>query len=156
MVTAVLRQTLQTIEHEIAAAIAATPDTACLSGLLQTVFGILPTVAATLIAELPELGLLSGKQIAALVGLAPHTKQSGKTRYHEAIGHGRPGVLNALFNAARASIRHPSPFRDFNDRPVMLNRRPGSSFWVPGCNDPTRFPSNGSHGRGGRKEDFRR
>lgn len=120
-----LRHSLQTIEREIAAAIAEDPQAAELSGLLRTIFGIGPTVAATLIAELPELGLLSGKQIAALVGLAPHTKQSGKTRYREPIGHGRPGVQSALFNAARAAIRHPSPFKDFYDRLINQNRRPG-------------------------------
>ena len=82
-------------------------------------------VAATLIADLPELGLLSGKQIAALVGLAPRTRRSGKGRYHEPIGYGRPAVRPALFNAARAAIRHPSPFRDFYRRLVHDNHRPG-------------------------------
>jgi transposase len=82
-------------------------------------------VAATLIADLPELGLLSGKQIAALVGLAPRTRRSGKGRYQEPIGYGRPAVRQALFNAARAAIRHPSPFRDFYRRLVHDNHRPG-------------------------------
>lgn len=89
------------------------------------IFGVGPVVAAILIAELPELGLLSGKQIAALVGLAPHTRRSGKARYHEPIGHGRPGALRALLGAARAAIRHPSPFKDFYDRLVQQNHRPG-------------------------------
>ena len=82
-------------------------------------------VAATLIADLPELGLLSGKQIAALVGLAPRTRRSGKGRYQEPIGYGRPAVRQALFNAARAAIRHPSPFRDFYRHLVHDNHRPG-------------------------------
>ena len=82
-------------------------------------------VAATLIADLPELGLLSGKQIAALVGLTPRTRRSGKGRYQEPIGYGRPAVRQALFNAARAAIRHPSPFRDFYRRLVHDNHRPG-------------------------------
>jgi transposase len=92
---------------------------------LQTIFGIGPVAAITLIADLPELGLLSAKQIAALVGLAPHTKRSGKTRYRETTGHGRPGVRRVLFNAARAAVRHPSLFKDFYDRLVTDNRRPG-------------------------------
>jgi len=81
--------------------------------------------AMTLIADLPELGLLSAKQIAALVGLAPHTRRSGKTRYRETTGHGRPGIRRVLFNAARAAVRHPSLFKDFYDRLVTDNRRPG-------------------------------
>ena len=124
-VIAVLRQSLAALEAELAAVIAADPATAELARLLQTIFGVGPVVAAALIADLPELGLLSGKQIAALVGLAPHTRKSGKTRYRETIGHGRPGVRRALFNAARAAIRHPSHFRNFYDRLVGDNRRPG-------------------------------
>lgn len=124
-VIAVLQHSLQAIETEAAAAIAADPATAEMFALLQTIFGIGPAVAAALIADLPELGLLSGKQIAALVGLAPQTRQSGKTRYREPTGHGRPGVRRALFNAARAAIRHPSPFQEFYHRLTRQNGRPG-------------------------------
>jgi hypothetical protein len=46
-------------------------------------------------------------------------------RYREPTGHGRTGIRQALFNAARAAIRHPSPFKDFYDRLVSQNRRPG-------------------------------
>ena len=124
-VIAVLRQSLNALEVELADAIAAHPQMAELAKLLKTICGIGPVVAMTLIADLPELGLLSAKQIAALVGLAPHTKRSGKTRYRETTGHGRLGVRRALFNAARAALRHPSPFKDFYHRLVTDNRRPG-------------------------------
>lgn len=124
-VITVLRTSLDAVEADIAVAVAATPNGCQLNALLQTIFGIGRVVAATLIADLPELGLLSGKQIAALVGLAPRTRRSGKGRYHEPIGYGRPAVRQALFNAARAAIRHPSPFRDFYRRLVHDNHRPG-------------------------------
>jgi transposase len=124
-IIAALAESLAAIEDEIAKTIADDPHLAELSRLLRTIFGVGPVVAATLIAELPELGLLSGKQIAALVGLAPRTRQSGKTRWRETIGHGRPGVRRALFNAARSAIAHPSPFRDFYERLVRQNGRPG-------------------------------
>jgi transposase len=123
--TALLRTSLDRLEAGLAEAIAADPQSAELLGLLRTIFGIGPVIATALIADLPELGLLSGKEIAALVGLAPRTKQSGKRRYREPTGHGRPGVRRALFNAARAAIRHPSPFREFYDRLVNKNHRPG-------------------------------
>src|SRR6266478_5851910 len=113
------------LEAELADAVAAHPQTAELAKLLQTIFGIGPVVAITLIADLPELGLLSAKQIAALVGLAPHTKRSGKTRYRETTGHGRPGIRRVLFNAARAAVRHPSLFKDFYDRLRSEERRVG-------------------------------
>jgi transposase len=120
-----LRHSLDALEAEIAAVITGDHETARLAELLQTIHGIGPITAATLIADLPELGLLSAKQIAALVGLAPHTKRSGTMRYREPTGHGRAGLRQALFNAARAAIRHPSPFKDFYDRLVTQNRRPG-------------------------------
>lgn len=124
-VIAALARDLAVVEDELTRAIAADRDAAERFGLLQTIFGIGPVVALVLIAELPELGLLSGKQIAALVGLAPHTRRSGKTRRREATGHGRAGVRRVLFNAARAAIAHPSVFRHFYDRLVTQNRRPG-------------------------------
>jgi transposase len=120
-----LRHALKAIEAELAAHIAADPVLAELSALLQTLKGIGPITATTLLADLPELGLLSGKEIAALVGLAPHTRQSGKTRSRERTGHGRPAVRRVLFNAARSVIRRDSCFKDFYDRLVDNNRRPG-------------------------------
>jgi transposase len=125
LVIAALRNSLEVLEAELSAAIAGDPETARLADLLQTIHGIGPITAATLIADLPELGLLTAKQIAALIGLAPHTRRSGTIRYREPTGHGRAGVRHALFNAARAAIRHPSPFKDFYDRLVNQNRRPG-------------------------------
>ncbi len=120
-----LAASLATIDQALATRIAADPQTAALDGLLRSIQGIGPITARTLIADLPELGHLNGKEIAALAGLAPITRQSGKTRYRERTAHGRIGVRNALFNAARSAIRHPSPFKHFYDRLVTQNQRPG-------------------------------
>lgn len=120
-----LRHSLEALEAELAAHIAADPALAELSTLLQTLKGIGPITAMTLLADLPELGHLNSKEIAALVGLAPHTRQSGKTRYRERTGHGRPAVRRALFNAARSVIHRESGFKTFYDRLVTENRRPG-------------------------------
>lgn len=125
LIIAALEQSLATIEAEMRTHITANPVMAKLVTLLQTVKGIGPIVAMTMVAELPELGYLTGKQIAALVGLAPQTRRSGKTRYREPIGHGRSGVRAVLFNAARAAISHASPFKTFYDRLVEQNQRPG-------------------------------
>jgi transposase len=116
---------LEAIEAELAARIAADPDYAALANLLQTVHGVGPVTAFTLIADLPELGHLSAKQIAALVGLAPQTHRSGKTKRPEHVSFGRPSIRRVLFNAARASISHASPFRTFYDRLTLQNGRPG-------------------------------
>lgn len=125
LVVEAIAQSLRELEHQLRTQLAANPDLAALSDLLQTVQGIGPITAMTLLADLPELGLLNTKEIAALVGLAPHTRQSGKMRHREHTGHGRPAVRRVLFNAARSAIRHPSPMRDFYQRLVNENQRPG-------------------------------
>lgn len=92
---------------------------------LRSLKGIGPVSAATLLGDLPELGSLSGKEIASLVGLAPRTADSGRTKGKARIGHGRPAVRNVLFNAARIAIRHNRVMRDFYKRLVEQNGRSG-------------------------------
>ena len=75
-VIAALQGSLAAVEAELAAALTDNPETAALARLLQTIHGIGPVTATALIADLPELGLLSGKQIAALLGLAPHRQNA--------------------------------------------------------------------------------
>jgi transposase len=73
--------------------------------LLKSVPGIGPIVSRTLLAELPELGELNSKQIAALVGIAPLNRDSGKFRGHRAIWGGRATVRAALYMAALVASR---------------------------------------------------
>ena len=61
---------------------------------LQTMIGVGPTLALTLIAELPELGNANKKEIAALVGVAPITKDSGKQRGRAITQNGRNSLRN--------------------------------------------------------------
>ena len=68
--------------------------------LLTSMRGVGPTLAFTLIALLPELGQMSRKQIAALVGLAPYDFDSGKLKGHRCIYGGRMPVRNILYMAA--------------------------------------------------------
>lgn len=124
-VIAALSTSLDAIEQQLLERIETQPDLARLSTLLQSLHGVGPITAMVLIADLPELGQLSAKQISSLAGLAPQTRQSGKLKGRERTGHGRANVRRCLFNAARAAIRHPSPMRDFYDRLVNTNRRPG-------------------------------
>jgi transposase len=122
---AALEQAFRAIEAAIAAHIAGHPALAATVARLRTLKGIGPVTAATLLAELPELGRLSNKEIAALVGLAPHTHESGKRIGYARTGHGRPGVRAVLFNAARAAICFNPLMKDFYQRLVAQNRRPG-------------------------------
>lgn len=103
---AALRTERSQIEREIQTLIAAHEELSRPFKILTSVPGIGLIVAATLIAELPELGRLSRRQIAALVGLAPFPHDSGERRGYRAIRGGRADVRCALFNAARVAIRH--------------------------------------------------
>ncbi len=72
---------------------------------LQTVKGVGPVTAATLLALLPELGQLERRPIAALVGLAPFANDSGPRRGHRRIYGGRATVRTALYMAAMVAAR---------------------------------------------------
>jgi transposase len=124
-VIAALEEALATVTAALAARIAAQTALAQQAALLQSLKGVGPVTAATLMAELPELGQLSGKEIAALVGLAPRTRDSGRRRARATTGHGRPGVRRVLFNAARAAIRWNPVMKEFYERLVKDNQRPG-------------------------------
>ena len=84
--------------------------------LLASVKGVGSVTARTMLAELPELGSLNRRQIAALAGLAPFTRQSGRWRGKSFIGGGRASVRTALFMAAMTAMRHNPVLRAFHQR----------------------------------------
>jgi transposase len=75
-----------------------------------------------LIAELPELGQLGRRQVAALVGLAPFTRQSGQWRGKSFIGGGRSAVRAALFMGALVAKRYNPVLKAFFDRLVAAGK----------------------------------
>lgn len=111
-----LRAERKTLECEVKALIKSKDDMQRLYKRLLTVPGVGPIVAATLIAELPELGRLSRRQIAALAGLAPFPNESGDRKGYRAIRGGRDDVRQALFNSARVAIVHNPVAKPFYDR----------------------------------------
>jgi transposase len=90
--------------------------------LLVSVPGVGPVVARTLLAELPELGRLERREIAALAGLAPFTRQSGRWRGRSFIGGGRATVRTVLFLAAMTATRHNPTLKAFRDRLVAAGK----------------------------------
>jgi len=74
--------------------------------VLQSVPGVGPVTVMTLLAELPELGQINRKKIAALVGVAPYNCDSGKMHGKRAIWGGRATVRNALYMATLSATRH--------------------------------------------------
>ncbi len=84
--------------------------------------GVGKTIARTLIVELPELGSLDRRQIAALVGLTPWTRQSGQWRGKSFIGGGRKSVRNSLFVGAMVAARYNPQLKSFRDKLVAAGK----------------------------------
>lgn len=117
-----MEKELAELDGEIDDQVRGSPVWAEKEDLLASVPGIGPVIARTLIAELPELGSLDRRQVAALVGLAPWTRQSGQWRGKSFIGGGRKSVRNALFIAAMVASRHNPTLKVFRDRLVAAGK----------------------------------
>jgi transposase len=102
---ALLQAELSELEGDIDGAIRDTPAWQKEADLLDSVPGVGPVTRRTLIAELPELGLLTRRKIAALVGLAPINRDSGTMRGRRAIAGGRAPVRATLFMATLVASR---------------------------------------------------
>ena len=84
--------------------------------LLRTVPGVGEQISLTLLANLPELGTLNRRQIAALVGVAPYNRDSGTLRGKRAVWGGRTRVRAVLYMGALVASRHNPAIRDFYQR----------------------------------------
>jgi transposase len=110
------------LDDEIGNQVRGSPAWAEKEDLLASVPGIGPTIARSLIAELPELGTLDRRQIAALVGLAPWTRQSGQWRGRRFIGGGRASVRRMLFMGAMVAARFNPQLKLFRDKLVAAGK----------------------------------
>jgi len=111
-----LRSELSELDAEIDETVRGSPLWCEKEDLLASVPGVGHTIARTMLAELPELGSLDRRQIAALAGLAPFTRQSGQWRGKSFIGGGRASVRTALFMGAMAAVRWNPTLRIFHHR----------------------------------------
>jgi transposase len=111
-----LDRQIERVGQELAAAIAASPAWRAKDDLLRGVPGIGPVVSRTLLTELPELGTLSGRRIAALVGVAPVAQDSGRRAGARSIAGGRAGVRSALYMACLSAVRYNPALRGFYER----------------------------------------
>jgi len=111
-----LERQLSDVDADLDARIRKSPVWASKSDLLQSVPGVGPNLSRTLIAELPELGTLTHKQIAALVGVAPRARDSGKFRGKRMIWGGRAPVRTALYLSVWSASRWNPVIRLFYDR----------------------------------------
>ena len=109
-----IRKQIVDIEADLSSHIA--HHHADLAGLLRSAQGIGPHTSMALIADLPELGKLSNREISALVGLAPFNRDSGKMRGKRMIFGGRTQVRCALYMATIVAMRHNRVIQRFYQR----------------------------------------
>jgi len=101
-----LEARLRDTERDIPTRIQQSPVWRVRDRVLRSVPGIGPNTSARLLASLPELGRLTQRQIAKLVGVAPLNDDSGTRHGHRAIWGGRTAVRNTLYMAALVAVRH--------------------------------------------------
>jgi len=90
--------------------------------ILTSTPGVGPVTTCTLLAQLPELGYLNRKQIAALAGVAPLNNDSGQQRGRRTIWGGRAAVRSALYMATLSAVRHNPVIRTFYERLLQAGK----------------------------------
>lgn len=111
-----LERQLADVDSDLDSLLRSSPVWAAKRDLLQTVPGVGPNLSRVLIAELPELGQLSHREIAALVGVAPFARDSGVFRGKRMIWGGRAPVRSALFLSTWSAARWNPVIRIFYER----------------------------------------
>ena len=120
---AFLENQLAELNNQLQEAIAASPLWLEKQELLMSTPGVGPTVAATLLANLPELGRLDRRQIAALVGVAPLNRDSGKYRGQRTIWGGRAQVRAPLYMAVLVAMRWNPIIKTFYRRLLAAGKK---------------------------------
>lgn len=113
---------LKDLDRELGQTIRSTPAWREKDALLQGVKGVGRVLSTTLLAELPELGALNRKQIAALVGVAPLNRDSGQFRGKRKVWGGRPHVRAVLYMAALSASRHNLPIKELHQRLIAAGK----------------------------------
>lgn len=106
---------LEDIERLLTTTIAASPLWQARDTMLRRVEGVGPTLSRTLLAELPELGQISRREVAALVGVAPFARDSGSQRGRRVVWGGRHQVRRVLYMATLTAIRYNPVLRPYYD-----------------------------------------
>jgi len=117
-----LEKELASLDADIGDTVKGSPVWRAKEELLTSVPSIGPVISRTVVAELPELGQLGNKQITALVGLAPFTRQSGKWRGKSFIGGGRTAVRAVLFMGALVAKKYNPSLKAFFDRLIAAGK----------------------------------
>lgn len=111
-----LQREIARIETAIARCIASSEDLRDRAALLRSAPGVGPVSATALLAEMPEPGSLTPRQVAALAGLAPMARESGLRTGRRRIGGGRKSLRDVLYMAGLSAARNDPALRAFSDR----------------------------------------
>jgi len=117
-----LEQELKALDGDLHDSIRNSPIWREKEELLRSVPGVGPVLTCTLLAELPELGRLNRKQIAALVGVAPLNRDSGKLHGRRTTWGGRASVRVALYMATLAATQHNAVIKAFYERLIAAGK----------------------------------
>jgi transposase len=119
-----LTRRLARTDADVAAAIHASPLWRAKDEILQSTPGVGPIRSRTLVAEVPELGVLNRQEIAALIGVAPLNRDSGTVRGKRAIWGGRAHVRAVLYMSTLAAVRHNPVLKAFYERLRAVGKAP--------------------------------
>jgi len=117
-----LRAQLGAVEKDLAQTLRASPVWREKDDLLRSVPGVGPVLTTTLLGDVPELGQLNRKQIAALIGVAPLNRDSGTYRGRRAVWGGRARVRATLYMASLTAARYNPVIRAFYERLVAAGK----------------------------------
>jgi len=117
-----LQQKLDCLDQELRAELRRSPICREKEQLLRKVPGVGPVLSSTLLIELPELGQVTHKQIAALVGVAPLNRDSGRRRGKRSCWGGRAKVRQVLYMAALSASRHNPTIQPFYARLIAAGK----------------------------------
>lgn len=119
-----LKERLKNLDDSLNKTIRKSPICREKDDLLKSMPGVGPVVSFTLLADLPELGSLNRKQIAALVGVAPFCRDSGTFKGKRTVWGGRANVRATLYMGALAATRHNPSIREFYQRLIRAGKAP--------------------------------
>jgi transposase len=119
-----LEKQIDQCDKAIASLIAQDTQLAHKASRLKAIPGVGPVVAATMLAEMPELGTLNQQTAAALAGVAPYNRDSGAQKGSRSISGGRRCIRCALYMATLSAVRHDRILKEFYQRLRAAGKRP--------------------------------
>lgn len=119
-----LERQVAKLDEELSQTIRSSPVWRAKDDLLQSMPGVGPVLATTLLASVPELGMLNRRQVAALVGVAPLNRESGTWRGKRTVWGGRAPVRAVLYMGALVAARHNPVLKAFYQRLRQAGKAP--------------------------------